>query len=176
MSKITSRDTHLLIISLAKEKINILNQIFVKKNKILRRSFGVKFIKTVNITCESGKNRIKNRRKECCTMKKIVGLTGVILIACMMISSLFAPANSVENTSATNDFSVLQDSGKEDFDYIIKAEKGYIVVYKKGENEPYLTTDCRVSNLPKGDALYLEKGIEIKGKENLMRALEDYCS
>ena len=176
MFKITSRDTHLLIISLAKEKINILSQIFVKKNKILRRSFGVKFIKMVNITCESGKNRIKNRRKECCTMKKIVGLTGVILIACMMISSLFAPVNSVENTSATNDFSVLQDSGKEDFDYIIKAEKGYIVVYKKGENEPYLTTDCRLSNLPKGDALYLVKGVEIKGKENLMKALEDYCS
>lgn len=109
-------------------------------------------------------------------MKKIVGLTGVILIACMMISSLFAPVNSVENTSATNDFSVLQDSGKENFDYIIKAKKGYIVVYKKGENEPYLTTDCRLSNLPKGDALYLEKGIEIKGKENLMKALEDYCS
>ena len=55
-------------------------------------------------------------------------------------------------------------------------EKGYIVVYKKGEDKAYLTTDCRVSNLPKGDALYLEKGIEIKGKENLMRALEDYCS
>ena len=71
-------------------------------------------------------------------MKKIVGLTGVILIACMMISSLFVPVNSAENTSATS--------------------------------------DCRVSNLPKGDALYLEKGIEIKGKENLMRALEDYCS
>lgn len=109
-------------------------------------------------------------------MKKIVGLTGVILIACMMITSLFAPVNSAENTSATNNSSVSQSSGNESFDYIMKAENGYIVVYKKGENEPYLTTDCRVSNLPKGDALYLEKGIEIKGKENLMKALEDYCS
>lgn len=166
----------MLIISLAKEKINILSQIFVKKNKILRRSFGVKFIKMVNITCESGKNRIKNRRKECCTMKKIVGLTGVILIACMMISSLFAPVNSAENTSATGNYSSSQNNGTTEGDYIIKAEKGYIVVYKKGEDKAYLTTDCRVSNLPKGDALYLEKGIEIKGKENLMRALEDYCS
>ena len=74
-------------------------------------------------------------------MKKIVGLTGVILIACMMISSLFAPVNSAENTSATGNYSSSQNNG---------------------------TT--------KGDALYLEKGIEIKGKENLMRALEDYCS
>lgn len=109
-------------------------------------------------------------------MKKIVGLTGVILIACMMISSLFAPVNSAENPSATSDYSVSQNNGTTECDYIIKAEKGYIVVYKKGEDKAYLTTDCRVSNLPKGDALYLEKGIEIKGKENLMRALEDYCS
>ena len=63
-------------------------------------------------------------------MKKIVGLTGVILIACMMISSLFAPANSVENTSATSDYSASQNNGMGESDYIIKAEKGYIVVYK----------------------------------------------
>ena len=159
-----------------KEKINILNQIFVKKNKDLRCSFGVKFIKTVNITYSLGKNRSKNWRKECWTMKKIVGLTGVILIACMMISSLFAPANSVENTSAASDYSASQNNGTGESDYIIKTEKGYIVVYKKGEDKPYLTTDCRVSNLPKGDALYLEKGIEIKGKKSLMKTLEDYCS
>ena len=94
----------------------------------------------------------------------------------MMISSLFAPVNSAENTSATSDYSASQNEGTGESDYIIKAENGYIVVYKKGENKAYLTTDCRVSNLPKGDALYLEKGIEIKGKENLMKALEDYCS
>ena len=119
---------------------------------------------------------LENLWKKYCNMKKIVGLTGVILIACMMISSLFAPVNSAENTSATSDYSASQNNGTTEGDYIIKAEKGYIVVYKKGEDKAYLTTDCRVSNLPKGDALYLEKGIEIKGKENLMRALEDYCS
>ncbi len=64
-------------------------------------------------------------------MKKIVGLTGVILIACMMISSLFAPVNSAENTTATSDYSSSQNNGTTEGDYIIKAEKGYIVVYKK---------------------------------------------
>ena len=64
-------------------------------------------------------------------MKKIVGLTGVILIACMMISSLFAPVNSAENTSATGNYSSSQNNGTTEGDYIIKAEKGYIVVYKK---------------------------------------------
>ena len=166
----------MIIISPEKKKINILMQISLKKYAELRRPLGWNFIKMMNITVGSGKNKSKNWRKECCNMKKIVGLTGVILIACMMISSLFAPVNSAENTSATGNYSASQNNGTTEGDYIIKAEKGYIVVYKKGEDKAYLTTDCRVSNLPKGDALYLEKGIEIKGKENLMRALEDYCS
>ena len=50
----------MLIISLEKEKINILIQISVKKYEELRRPFGVNFIKMVNITFESGKNRSKN--------------------------------------------------------------------------------------------------------------------
>ena len=75
-------------------------------------------------------------------MKKIVGLTGVILIACMMISSLFAPVNSAENTSATGNYSSSQNNCRTEGDYVIKAEKGYIVVYKKGEDKAYLPTDC----------------------------------
>lgn len=67
--------------------------------------------------------------------EKIVGLTGVILIACMMISSLFAPVNSAENTSATGNYSSSQNNGTTEGDYIIKAEKGYIVVYKKARTK-----------------------------------------
>lgn len=63
--------------------------------------------------------------------EKIVGLTGVILIACMMISSLFAPANSVENTSATSDYSASQNNGMGESDYIIKAEKGILLCTKR---------------------------------------------
>lgn len=58
--------------------------------------------------------------------EKIVGLTGVILIACMMISSLFAPVNSAENTSATGNYSSSQNNGTTEGDYIIKAEKGIL--------------------------------------------------
>ena len=59
-------------------------------------------------------------------MKKIVGLTGVILIACMMISSLFAPVNSAENTSATGNYSSSQNNGTTEGDYIIKLKKGIL--------------------------------------------------
>jgi hypothetical protein len=60
MFKITSRNTHLIIISPEKKKINILMQISVKKYAELRRSFGWNFIKMMNITVGSGKNKSKN--------------------------------------------------------------------------------------------------------------------
>ena len=50
----------MIIISLEKEKINILMQISVKKYAELRRSFGWNFIKMVNITFDLGKNKSKN--------------------------------------------------------------------------------------------------------------------
>jgi len=60
MLKITSRNTHLIIISPEKKKINILMQISLKKYAELRRPFGWNFIKMMNITICSGKNKSKN--------------------------------------------------------------------------------------------------------------------
>lgn len=60
MFKITSRNTHLIIISPEKKKINILMQISLKKYAELRQSFGWNFIKMMNITVDSGKNKGKN--------------------------------------------------------------------------------------------------------------------
>ena len=93
-------------------------------------------------------------------MKKIVGLTGVILIACMMISSLFAPVNSAENTSATGNYSSSQNNGTTEEDYIIKAEKGYIVVYKKGEDKAYLTTTAEYQIFRKATHFTLKKELK----------------
>lgn len=47
----------------------------------------------------------------------------------------FAPVNSAENTSATGNYSSSQNNGTTEGDYIIKAEKGYIVVYKKARTK-----------------------------------------
>ncbi|RGH56458.1 hypothetical protein DW843_09595 [Ruminococcus sp. AM36-18] len=60
MFKITSRNTHLIIISPEKKKINILMQISLKKYAELRRPFGWNFIKMMNITIGLGKNKSKN--------------------------------------------------------------------------------------------------------------------
>ena len=50
----------MIIISPEKKKINILMQISLKKYAELMRSFGWNFIKMMNITVGSGKNKSKN--------------------------------------------------------------------------------------------------------------------
>lgn len=112
-------------------------------------------------------------------MKKLVAITGVILFGCLFISSFSATQagqNTAEQTIIYNENETDEQSGEQNQVYIIKAEDGRLTVYKKGESSPYLQTGTYVQALPKGDILRLEKGIEVTGKENLKKYLEDYCS
>ena len=83
-----------------------------------------------------------------------------------------APAATVGTQVSVTD----ENKGNENEVFVLKSENNYIVVYKFGENTPYMTTDTLVSTLPKGDIMLLEKGIEVKGEENLKKSLEDFCS
>ncbi len=105
-------------------------------------------------------------------MKRLVCITGVILISCVCIMTFFAPQTSAE---VQNNLSTQQNTSQEQI-YIIKSENNRIVVYKKGETIPFMTTDTLTSTLPKGDIMHLNKGIEIIGEINLKKSLEDYCS
>lgn len=105
-------------------------------------------------------------------MKRLVGITGIILICCVCIGALYSPSEAV---NAETQVFVTQ-AGELDVIYIMKAEDNKIVVYKKGENEPYIVTDTYVNNLPKSDILRLNEGIEIQGEKNLQKSLQDYCS
>lgn len=105
-------------------------------------------------------------------MKKLVLITGIILMVCLFTSVYASPAATVgTETTAT------EEKRENDNDvFVMKSENNRIVVYRYGEETPYLTTDTLVSTLPKGDIMLLEKGIEVKGEENLKKSLEDYCS
>ncbi|MGN0491552.1 hypothetical protein [Ruminococcus sp.] len=105
-------------------------------------------------------------------MKKLVLITGIILMVCLFTSVYASPAATVgTQTSVTQ-----ENKGGENEVFVLKSENNRIVVYRFGENTPYMTTDTLVSTLPKGDIMLLEKGIEVKGEENLKKSLEDYCS
>lgn len=121
-----------------------------------------------------GKTICKTNLERMYFLKRLVGITGAIVMICLMINVFFAPVSSAENTSSQSMASIEQTDAEEVF--IIKAENNRIVVYKKGEDKPYMLTDTPANNLPKGDIVYLEKGIEIIGREKLRKALEDFCS
>ena len=105
-------------------------------------------------------------------MKKLVLITGIILMVCLF-TSVYASPSATVGTNAT----VTEESkGGENEVFVLKSENNRIVVYRFGENTPYITTDTLVSTLPKGDIMLLEKGIEVNGEENLKKSLEDYCS
>lgn len=105
-------------------------------------------------------------------MKKLVLITGIILMVCLFTSVYATPAATVGTNASVTE----ENKGSENEVFVLKSENNYIVVYKFGENTPYMTTDTLVSTLPKGDIMLLEKGIEVKGEENLKKSLEDFCS
>lgn len=104
-------------------------------------------------------------------MKRLICITGIILIACVCVSTLYTPVTMVENNIQVSD-----NSTEKSDTFIITAENGKIVVFRKGETAPFIVTDTYINNLPKGDILQIKNGIEVKGEAKLKKSLEDYCS
>lgn len=113
-------------------------------------------------------------------MKKLIAITAVILFGCLFAGSFSATKDAQNKTEQTviyyNEKETTGKTDEENQVYIIKAEDGKLTVYEKGGTSPYMQTDTYINTLPKGDILRLEKGIEVTGRENLKKYLEDYCS
>lgn len=115
-------------------------------------------------------------------MKKLVIITGIILIACTFVNAVGAyqsePEQAGKNTiyNETVTTIVQTDESNAEPTYILKAENDKLVVYEKGQSKPFMEFDRAISSLPQGDVLRLERGIEVYGKENLKKSIEDYCS
>ncbi len=108
-------------------------------------------------------------------MKRLVLITGIILAVCLFAGVYAAPSGAVQTPETLVQTSQLEQTGGVQI-YILKAENGRLAVYKKGEDKPYIQTQTNINNLPQGDILRLEKGIEVSGEDNLRKSLEDYCS
>ncbi len=103
-------------------------------------------------------------------MKKLVAVTGIILISCVCFGSLYThpeaarsytPA-AVEQTSAAG--------------YVIRDWNGKIAVFISGRDKPFKVTSTQTATLPKPDIKKLKSGIYTENKQELERILEDYCS
>lgn len=107
-------------------------------------------------------------------MKKLVLFTGVILMACVIVSSLIVPVNAQQNTQSY--ISAESSATSASNAYVLKENGGRIAVFVKGQAEPVITTDTMVNILPEEDQQALEDGVEVYGERALQKALEDYCS
>lgn len=104
-------------------------------------------------------------------MKKLLLVTGVLLIAyVVMMTSLSPSARSSEEESVSETIveTVTQDV------YTVLDENGRVSVLLNGAE--YLRTDTVVSSLPKSDQLRLKQGITVTDTNTLKKLLEDYCS
>lgn len=129
----------------------------------------------MNITRFRAKNKYEQRTKGMYNMKKLVLITGIILLACTVTSAVFASPTYAENQSPNTQSSQNPTDSNQQI-YIIKECNGKIAVYKKGDFAPFMTTDTMTANLPKSDVLNLKNGIEVTGDAQLQKALEDFCS
>ena len=96
-------------------------------------------------------------------MKKLIAITGVILISCVCAGSLWAPSAA----------SALQEK-TEPGSYKIADSGGHVAVFYA--DAPLLTTDTLTDSLPRADAKRVREGIPAKSRQEIEKLLEDFCS
>lgn len=112
-------------------------------------------------------------------MKKLLIITGFILITCAAVTVVVLPGILGEkpngNIGSETGITVPATSANETV-YILKDYNGQIAVFEQGKTEPFKITDALTANLPQVDQDDIRQGITLNGKKELNRALEDYCS
>lgn len=104
-------------------------------------------------------------------MKKLIAATGMILITCVCVQSIYTrPAFAVANPAAA------ERNEQSEKGYIVRDYKGKIAVFRTGESLPLKVTRTRTVSLPRQDAKKLKEGIAVETSRDMEKVLEDYCS
>ena len=102
-------------------------------------------------------------------MKKLIIITGTVLIAYLILMTTLTPAATTQEPSSVT----VQESTAEN-GYIIGISEGRVTVFKGGDT--VVRTDTKLSDLPKSDRVKLEEGVHVDSLKELKERLEDYCS
>ena len=102
-------------------------------------------------------------------LKKLIIITGMILVAYLILMTAAAPAATTQDTAP-----VTSREGDAENGYIIGVSEGRVTVFR-GE-DTVVRTETKLSDLPKSDRVKLEEGIYIDSLKELKERLEDYCS
>lgn len=118
-------------------------------------------------------------------MKKLIAITGSILISCLIFTSVILPGLPKASADEPEKSELIQESSSqisvpaektEKEGYILSEYKGCIAVYRASGGEMIYESDVSISRLPPKDRQMLEKGLYVKDQKELNRLLEDYCS
>ena len=102
-------------------------------------------------------------------MKKLILITGVILILYLVVVTSVTPA-----ATTPSDRVISTEENNTENGYIIGISEGRVAVFREGDL--VIRTDTQLSDLPKSDRVKLEEGIKIDSLKELKERLQDYCS
>ena len=102
-------------------------------------------------------------------MKKLILITGVILILYLVVVTSVTPAATTPSATVMSTEESDAENG-----YIIGISEGRVAVFRNGDI--VIRTDTQLSDLPKSDRVKLEEGIRIDSLKELKARLQDYCS
>ena len=109
-------------------------------------------------------------------MKKLVLITGMILISCVLTGSLSVPQSDTAAEISASSAAQETETRMISEGYVVRDYHGKIAVFKNGKMSPVRVTSTRTDSLPKSDAKKLLEGVDAPDKQSLNRILEDYCS
>lgn len=104
-------------------------------------------------------------------MKKLITISGLIVVICLITSFLILP--NIKSASTNDATSSIVSSS---LTYVIKNFNGSVAVFEEGNDKPFKITGVSVNTLPYADQEVLKNGIIVNSQSELTRLLEDYCS
>ena len=134
-------------------------------------------MRKLHIKSKKDKNIFNFKDKGCEKMKKTIGkvLLTVVISAILVVAISSASFGSdIGNNQSQNPQGQNVGENVSDPAYIIGIYKGYVAVYKYGNDKPFKVTNVPVSSLTQGDVVILEKGIRVADDDELNKRLEDY--
>ena len=104
----------------------------------------------------------------------------ILLLGCLIVTAAVMGAAAVKSIGAdagNNTTQVkAQYASTQDEEYLLRDWKGYVAVFRGGEDTPAELTDIETATLNNVDREKLRTGIPAAGKAELLSLLEDFSS
>ena len=104
----------------------------------------------------------------------------ILLLAYLIVTAAVMGAAAVKSISADTGNNTTQVKAQyastQDEEYLLRDWKGYVAVFRGGEDTPAELTDIETATLNNVDREKLRTGIPAAGKAELLSLLEDFSS